>query len=68
VNGTVLFMQNIINNSPGVHVIHRSIFNANQPLFITRTSYNSQTFPFLPGNYFEMLITIQKTFWEVIYI
>ena len=51
-NGTVLFMQNIINSTPGVHVIHISAFYDNIEHSVTRTYYNSQTFPFMPGNQF----------------
>ena len=58
-------MQNIINNSPGVHVIARSAFYDHIEHFGARTSYNSQTFPFMPGNQFEMLVSIQPTYWEV---
>ena len=60
-------MQNIINNSPGVHVIGRSAFYNNLEHSVARTSYNNQTFPYMPGNQFEMLVSIKPTFWEVIY-
>lgn len=64
-NGTVYFSQNQINFAPDSHRVQYSIFSNGLQSTTSSLYYNNQTFPFLPGKYFEMLVTLTSAYWEV---
>jgi hypothetical protein len=67
INGTVYFSQNPINFATGSHRVQSSIFSNYSQTSVSSVYFNNQTFPFLPGKYFEMLVTLNSSYWEVLF-